>query len=312
MEAYDIMKQLKKLFIFIVIFTIMLLSACSNNSTDNNSNKATTTNNSISYNKKNTTNNNQNAVNSDLESKLDSYDDTNEANNSSIVDDIEIEKDKKNDNIEDNVLIEEEYLLPEGFVYVEDMIPNIMLEMRYSTENNFTGRVVDGYYSNKAILTTVSCEALKKVQDELSAQGLGLKIFDAYRPQKAVDCFVNWSQDYSDTIMKEEYYPKVAKKDIIPSGYIARKSSHSKGSTVDLTLINLETKKELDMGSSFDFFGIQSHFYYDSLTSEQLKNREILKTTMDKYGFKYYKNEWWHYTYINGPFPSTYFDFDVR
>ncbi|WP_461204635.1 M15 family metallopeptidase [Clostridium sp. DL1XJH146] len=309
---------MKKLLLFIVIFILPFLPACSNNFVKNNSNKINinNSNSNIEPTVDNNQNNNSNSImdNIDLEAKSNSSDYTDKTENTSNIANTEHENQKntEKETEKDTLIAEEEYLLPEGFVYVKDIIPNIILEMRYSTENNFTGRVVDGYYANKAILTEVSCVALEKVQEELSLQGLGLKIFDAYRPQKAVNCFVNWAQDYSDTIMKEYYYPEVAKKDIISSGYIAKKSSHSKGSTVDLTIINLETKKELDMGSSFDFFGIQSHFSYSSLTSEQLENREILKNTMEKYGFKYYKNEWWHYTYINGPFPNTYFDFDVK
>jgi D-alanyl-D-alanine dipeptidase len=199
--------------------------------------------------------------------------------------------------------------LPKGFVYIKEQIPNIELELRYNSTNNFLGRKVDGYNSNRAILSFRATKALKEVQNELNQFGLGLKIFDAYRPQRAVDDFVKWAKDLNDILKKEEYYPDVDKKNLFKFGYIAKKSGHSRGSTVDLTIIDLESKKELDMGSSFDFFGKISWVKYRDISAQQRANRLLLHTIMTKYGFKSYAQEWWHFTFKNEPFPHTYFDF---
>ena len=202
--------------------------------------------------------------------------------------------------------------LESGFSYVKKEIPSIELEMRYFGSHNFTGRPVVGYEAPVSILSTKATEALKNVQLELYQKGLGLKIFDSYRPQRAVTSFENWAKDINDTIAKKEFYPEVDKRDLFTLGYIASKSGHTRGSTVDLTIINLTTKEEIDMGSPFDFFGTISHHASTSITSEQKLNRELLRTTMLKYGFKEYAEEWWHYTLNNEPFPETYFDFVVK
>ena len=150
--------------------------------------------------------------------------------------------------------------LPDGFVYVTDVIPTAQLEIRYFSEDNFVGAVIDGYEAPKAILTVEAAEALKKAADILEEQGYYIKIFDAYRPQRAVDHFVRWSKDLDDTKMKEKYYPDLDKSVLFELGYIAEKSGHSRGSTVDLTLVEISSGKELDMGSGFDFFGdISNH-----------------------------------------------------
>ncbi|MCB0512890.1 MAG: M15 family metallopeptidase [Bacteroidetes bacterium] len=137
-------------------------------------------------------------------------------------------------------------------------------------------------------------------------------VFDAYRPQRAVQNFVEWTKNIDDTIAKSEFYPEVDKKDLFILGYIAEKSGHSRGSTVDLTIIELSNKKEIDMGSAFDFFGIQSHHNYTLLSEQQITNRIKLRALMEKYGFKTIDEEWWHYTLKNEPFPETYFDFLIR
>jgi D-alanyl-D-alanine dipeptidase len=201
--------------------------------------------------------------------------------------------------------------IPKGFVLLKDEVPNIKLEMRYFGKNNFIGRPIKGYLNNRAILTIEATEAIKEVQKELNVFGLGLKIFDAYRPQKGVDDFVSWGMDLNDTLMKSEYYPNVQKKNLFKEGYIAKKSSHSRGSTLDLTIIDLKSNIELDMGSSFDFFGKCSWIRYSKITAKQKANRMLLNVVMLKHGFKEYTQEWWHFTLKDEPYPDKYFDFDI-
>jgi len=201
--------------------------------------------------------------------------------------------------------------IPKGFVLLKNEVPNIELEMRYFGKNNFIGIPIRGYLHNRAILSTNATEAIKEVQKELNSFGLGLKIFDAYRPQKAVDNFVLWGMDLNDTLMKSEYYPSVEKRNLFKEGYIAKKSSHSRGSTLDLTIIDLETKTELDMGSPFDFFGKCSWIRHSNITATQRSNRMLLNAIMIKHGFKEYTQEWWHFTLKDEPYPDKYFDFDI-
>jgi D-alanyl-D-alanine dipeptidase len=202
--------------------------------------------------------------------------------------------------------------LPDGFVYVTDEIPTAILEIRYYSEDNFVGTVVDGYHAPKAILTEEAAQALKKAADNLYEQGYYIKIFDAYRPQSAVDHFIRWAKDLDDTKMKEKYYPDLDKSVLFELGYIAEKSGHSRGSTVDLTLVDVSTGKELDMGSGFDFFGEISNHGTDLITEEQEKNRNILRDAMVDAGFEVYPEEWWHYKLKDEPYPDTYFDFPVK
>lgn len=202
--------------------------------------------------------------------------------------------------------------LPEGFSYVNEIAPTIESELRYCNHNNFVGIPIEGYEYDVLITSTKTALALKKVQDELLTKGLSLKIYDAYRPQTAVNHFVKWARVVNDTLMKQQYYPSVNKRHLFKLGYIASKSGHSRGSSVDLTIIDFKTKKELDMGSPYDFFGIASHTTYTNLTQKQKDNRWLLQSTMSKHGFRPYKNEWWHFTLRNEPFPKTYFDFPIK
>lgn len=202
--------------------------------------------------------------------------------------------------------------LPEGFVYVDDVIPDIQLELRYCLNNNFVGEPVDGYHAEVCILTKQAAFALKKVQEELQKQNLALKIFDAYRPQRAVNHFSKWARDVNDTIMKQQYYPEVDKRNLFKEGYIASRSRHSSGSTVDLTIIDLETGEELDMGTPYDYFGKASWFLHEDLTKVQKANRTLLHTMMLKHGFRHYPQEWWHFTLRGEPFRNQYFDFPVE
>ena len=203
--------------------------------------------------------------------------------------------------------------LPDGFVYVDQVVPDIRTELRYRLVDNFVGATVDGYLGARAILTQPAAQALAKVQAELHEQGLGLLIFDAYRPQRAVNHFARWAKDLSDTKMKQRYYPEVEKTELFSQGYIAARSGHSRGSTVDLTLVSLTAPyQQLDMGTFFDFFSPRSWLEAAGLTTEQAQNRARLQQTMTKYGFTPYSKEWWHFTLSAEPFPETYFDFDVR
>jgi D-alanyl-D-alanine dipeptidase len=200
---------------------------------------------------------------------------------------------------------------PEGFVQIKDVIPNISYEIRYYGSNNFLGRPVKGYEAPSAFLSKEATAALKAVQKDLNAKGFGLKIFDAYRPQRAVDDFVQWARNLADTVNKRSYYPDVPKSELFKRGYIASKSGHTRGSTLDLTIIDLSTGKELDMGGPYDFFGEISHHNTTRITKTQQQNRTLLKSTIVKYGFLPYSQEWWHYTLKDEPYPETYFDFPV-
>lgn len=202
--------------------------------------------------------------------------------------------------------------LPKGFVYVDEVIPSALYDIRYYSEENFIGTQIDGYEAPLAILTKEAANALKKVNEDLESQGYRLKIIDAYRPQKAVNHFIAWSKDPKDTLMKETFYPDVEKKNLFKSGYLSSKSGHSRGSTVDVTMVFKRTGEEVDMGSRVDFLGPISSHGTDLINKEQRKHRYILKTAMVKQSFKPYTKEWWHYTLKNEPFPNKYFNFDVK
>ena len=199
----------------------------------------------------------------------------------------------------------------EGFVSVGETIPDVILEIRYYSSFNFIGERIDGYEQPIAMLTREAASALKKVSDEAVSRGYRLKIYDAYRPQKAVDHFMRWAKDVSDIHMKSCFYPGLDKNELIPGGYIAEHSSHSRGSTVDLTLFDMGTQKELDMGGPFDFFGELSHPDYPGITEEQHANRMLLRSLMTSHGFLPLEEEWWHFTLAGEPYPDTYFTFPV-
>ena len=202
--------------------------------------------------------------------------------------------------------------MPDDFVYISDMIPQAQLDIRYYSDNNFVGTRIEGYEAPVAILSKPAAIALKNAHDAFRARGYTIRIFDAYRPQAAANHFVRWTSNLSDIKTKFAYYPRLEKKDLFPQGYIAARSSHSRGSTVDLTLIDNKTGREVDMGSSYDFFDPLSHHGATQLTPEQIAHREILKSVMQANGFKAYPWEWWHYTLESEPYPDHYFDFPVR
>ena len=196
------------------------------------------------------------------------------------------------------------------FVLLSDVIPDILLDIRYYSSFNFVGERIDGYELPLAFITKKTAIALKNVSEQIRKQGLRFKIYDAYRPQKAVDHFVRWASDIGDIRMKESFYPEVDKKDLFKAGYIAARSSHSRGSTVDLTLFS-DQGYDLDMGSPFDYFGEISHPNYQGISEKQHENRMLLRDLMVKNGFIPYEKEWWHFTLADEPFPDTYFDFSI-
>jgi D-alanyl-D-alanine dipeptidase len=202
--------------------------------------------------------------------------------------------------------------LPKGFVYLDEVIPTAVIDLRYYGEFNFIGRRIDGYKAPYAIFSAKGALSLKAVSAELERKGYLLKIYDAYRPQKAVNHFKRWSQDFKDVKMKAVFYPKLDKKNLFKLGFIASRSAHSRGSAVDLTLIDKKTRKELDMGSPFDFFGDISHHGTEKINAKQTANRNILKSAMLNHGFQAYSKEWWHYSLKKEPFPKQYFNFDIQ
>lgn len=226
------------------------------------------------------------------------------------------------------------FKLPGGFVHLKEVEPTIIENLRYYSSENFIGRKLDGYEKNCVILSEGAAKALSNVQQDLLKDGYSLVVYDAYRPQKTVDLFIRWSKDFRDQSQKEKYYPNIDKKDLFKLGYIAEKSGHSRGSTVDLTIIKLNNtlksvvleKRKLkngsivtylddgtvDMGSSFDLFDIASHHDSEVIDQKYLKLRNYLRSVMEKNGFNGYQEEWWHYTLKNEPFTDTYFNFSVE
>ncbi len=198
-----------------------------------------------------------------------------------------------------------------GFVLLSDYVPQIIQEIRYYSTYNFVGDRIDGYEEPVAILTKEAARALKSVANEVNVQGYRLKVFDAYRPANAVRHFVFWGIEDMDLRMKPYFYPELEKQELFKQGYIAKQSSHSRGSTVDLTLLDMRTGREIDMGSPFDMFDDISHPDSDKVTEEQHDNRMFLQNVMKRNGFLPIDCEWWHFTLENEPYPDTYFEFPV-
>ena len=200
---------------------------------------------------------------------------------------------------------------PSGFVLLADHVPHIVQEIRYYSTYNFIGERIDGYEEPCAVLTKEAARALQSVAGELIVQGFRLKVFDAYRPACAVRRFVLWGIEDQDVRMKPYFYPELEKQELFARGYIAKMSSHSRGSTVDLTLLDMQTGKELDMVTPFDLFSEASHPDYRGITEEQYENRMLLRHVMVRNGFEPFPYEWWHFTLKNEPYPETYFEFPV-
>ncbi|NQY06474.1 MAG: M15 family metallopeptidase [Flavobacteriaceae bacterium] len=206
----------------------------------------------------------------------------------------------------------EEKDIPDNFVNIKVAIPSIHLDIRYYGNHNFIGKPIDGYEAPKAYVTEETAMALKNVQKELADYNLGLLIYDAYRPQRAVNHFVRWAKKLEDTLMKQEFYPDVKKENLFKEDYIAARSGHSRGSTVDITLVDLKMGEPLDMGSNYDFFGRNSWPNYKGISKEQRAHRLLLQQIMKENGFKPYAKEWWHFTLKTEPYPETYFDFVIQ
>jgi len=201
---------------------------------------------------------------------------------------------------------------PSGFVVLTDVVPDVLLEMRYYSTFNFVGTRVDGYEEPIALMTREAAQALKEVSDEAMSLGYRIKIWDTYRPQMAVDHFCRWGENVSDTLTKRYFYPYLDKDVVFDQGYIARRSGHSRGSVADLTLVDMKTGRDLDMGYGFDWFGGESHPDYKGITEEQFNNRMLLRNLMLKHGFLPIEEEWWHFVLKDEPYPDTYFTFPVR
>lgn len=201
---------------------------------------------------------------------------------------------------------------PADFVDAAEVVPGLVVEARYAGYFNFIGEPIDGYEAPKCLLTRPAADALAKVQASLQPYGFGLKVFDCYRPARAVAAFVRWSRDEDDTRMKPEFYPDLDKSELFPKGYIAERSGHSRGSTADLTLITLPAKIEAYMGTGFDFFSERSWPDDAQQPSEARANRLLLSSVMQLHGFTPYPYEWWHFTLADEPYPDTYFDFPVK
>ncbi len=207
------------------------------------------------------------------------------------------------------------------FVLLTDVVPDAILEIRYYSTYNFIGDRIPGYEEPVAIITCQAADSLKAASDDLKALGYCIKVYDAYRPQCAVDYFMTWAEDVDDVRMKENFYPELDKSVLVPEEYVARHSSHTRGSTVDLTLVDIKSGREVDMGCVFDYFGVASHpdvlpgqaiGAYPPINEQQYRNRMILREAMLSHGFKPYECEWWHFTLADEPYPDTYFNFPLK
>lgn len=199
----------------------------------------------------------------------------------------------------------------DDFVYVDELVPGIRWDAKYATWDNFTGKAVDGYVANRIVGTRALCAALSRVQEEAGSLGFGLLLWDGYRPQRAVDRFALWSKQPEDFRTKPRHYPNIDRIEMFERGYVALESSHSRGSTVDLTLFHLDTCELAPMGGDHDLMDPISHHGAEGITPEEARNRQHLRSLMEDCGFASYEREWWHYTLKDEPYPDTYFDFPV-
>lgn len=199
----------------------------------------------------------------------------------------------------------------EDFVYVDEWVPGVRWDAKYATWDNFTGKPVDGYRSNRIVGTLALCTALERAQEKAAANGFGLLIWDGYRPQRAVDCFVRWSQQPEDGRTKARHYPSIDRPAMFEQGYVAARSGHSRGSTVDLTLFHLDSGELADMGGGHDLMDAVSHHGAAGVSFVAARNRQQLCSIMENSGFRRYEAEWWHYTLIEEPHPDTYYDFEI-
>ncbi len=197
------------------------------------------------------------------------------------------------------------------FAFVDELVPGIRWDAKYATWDNFTGKPVDGYLANRIVGTRALCAALDEVRQKAGSRGFGLVLWDGYRPQRAVDCFVRWSQQPEDGRTKPRHYPNIDRSAMFELGYVAARSGHSRGSTVDLTLYRLDTGELAAMGGGHDLMDSLSHHGATGIGHAEAGNREFLRSLMEDCGFSPYESEWWHYTLRDEPYPDTYFDFPV-
>ncbi|MEU3958421.1 D-Ala-D-Ala dipeptidase VanX [Streptomyces buecherae] len=200
----------------------------------------------------------------------------------------------------------------DDFVFVDELIPGIRWDAKYATWDNFTGKPVDGYLTNRIVGTRTLCAALERAQQKAESLGFGLVLWDGYRPQRAVDCFLRWSRQPEDGRTKARHYPNIDRAEMFEKGYVATKSGHSRGSTVDLTLYDLATGELAPMGGGHDLMDCLSHHGAAGITRAEAINREHLRSIMEACGFAAYDCEWWHYTLRAEPYPDTYFDFPIK
>ena len=198
------------------------------------------------------------------------------------------------------------------FVFVDEYVPGIYWDAKYATWDNFTGKPVDGYVANRIVGTKPLCAALERARGEAASLGFGLLLWDGYRPQRAVDSFLRWAQEPEDGRTKWRHYPNIERAEIFEKGYVAAKSGHSRGSTVDLTLFHLATGERTPMGGDYDLMDAISHHGAEGITQVDARNRQHLRSIMEACGFSSYDREWWHYTLKNEPYPDTYFDFPIK
>ncbi|GAA0955646.1 D-Ala-D-Ala dipeptidase VanX-Sc [Kribbella koreensis] len=197
------------------------------------------------------------------------------------------------------------------FVFVDEFASGIRWDAKYATWDNFTGRPVDGYLANRIVGTRALCAALTEAREKAEPRGFGLLLWDGYRPQRAVDRFLQWSKQPEDGRTKPRHYPNISRADMFAKGYVSTKSGHSRGSTVDLTLYHLATGELAAMGGGHDLMDSISHHDADGITPTEASNRQALRSIMTACGFTPYASEWWHYTLEDEPFPNTYFDFPI-
>ncbi|MCF6409629.1 D-Ala-D-Ala dipeptidase VanX [Pseudalkalibacillus salsuginis] len=202
--------------------------------------------------------------------------------------------------------------MEKGFVFLDEIVQGVRWDAKYATWDNFTGKPVDGYEVNRIVGTHALALALLEAQKQAADLGYGLLLWDGYRPKRAVDCFLRWSEQPEDNLTKERYYPNIERTEMVSKGYVASKSSHSRGSTIDLTLYRLDTGEPVSMGSGFDFMDERSHHGAKGITSMEAQNRRRLRSIMENSGFEAYSFEWWHYVLRNEPYHNSYFDFPVK
>jgi len=201
--------------------------------------------------------------------------------------------------------------MKDEFVFVDEIVPDIRWDAKYATWDNFTGKPVDGYRANRIVGTRDLCAALEKAQGKAASLGFGLLLWDGYRPQRAVDCFLRWSKQPEDGRTKQRHYPNIARSEIVERGYVAARSGHSRGSAVDLTLYDLATGELAPMGGGHDLMDPISHHGAKGISHVEAENRQHLRTIMEACGFRPYEREWWHYALEDEPYPDDYFDFPI-